>query len=85
MHINDNMPVGEIVRAVAHEVAGIRMGHLDPHDFYDYDTGERYPTDAETAIKLLSATIEEIKQLQAHSCRWTQDDYCSICGADGRA
>ena len=29
--------------------------------------------------------LRELLAIRTHSCQWNEDDYCSICGADGRA
>lgn len=37
------------------------------------------------AIAILESTHTELCELERHSHIWNDDDYCSICGADGRA
>lgn len=39
----------------------------------------------EVAIAELRGAAREIKRLRAHAHDWGADDYCRICGADGRA
>jgi hypothetical protein len=39
----------------------------------------------DASIGLLKRYRREIQQLAGHTHRWDDDDYCSICGADGRA
>ena len=48
----------------------------------DYDATER-PYDE--AIRILKHTLERIEMLKNHTHQWNDDDYCDICGADGRA
>jgi len=37
------------------------------------------------AIRRLRFVAREIKALRTHAHEWSADDYCVICGADGRA
>lgn len=37
------------------------------------------------AIAILKRAHAELCELEGHAHRWNSDDYCSICGADGRA
>jgi hypothetical protein len=37
------------------------------------------------AIALLKRAHAELSELEAHAHVWGDDDYCAICGADGRA
>lgn len=37
------------------------------------------------AIKELREVARELKSLNGHCHKWNDNDYCSICGADGRA
>lgn len=37
------------------------------------------------AILALKRAHAELTELEGHSHKWGSDDYCSICGADGRA
>lgn len=39
----------------------------------------------DAAIGLLKRYRREMQSLAGHSHRWNEDDYCSVCGADGRA
>lgn len=39
----------------------------------------------DAAIGLLKRCRREMQTLAGHAHRWNDDDYCSICGADGRA
>lgn len=41
--------------------------------------------DIDAAIGYLKEYREQIQRLAGHSHKWNEDDYCSICGADGRA
>lgn len=33
----------------------------------------------------LLAALADVRELRAHAHVWGENDYCSICGADGRA
>jgi hypothetical protein len=33
----------------------------------------------------LEAAKEDVRELLGHEHQWNENDYCSICGADGRA
>jgi hypothetical protein len=37
------------------------------------------------AIAELEALIVELRVLQTHEHQWDSEDYCYICGSDGRA
>ena len=41
--------------------------------------------DIDHAIGALKRFRSEMQWLAGHAHRWSDDDYCSICGADGRA
>lgn len=41
--------------------------------------------DIDRTIGFLKHYRAEIQRLAGHTHRWNGDDYCSICGADGRA
>jgi hypothetical protein len=34
---------------------------------------------------ILTSAAEDVRELLDHSHQWNENDYCSICGADGRA
>ena len=36
-------------------------------------------------VEILKHYIEEVETLRNHVCEWDENDYCIICGADGRA
>jgi hypothetical protein len=36
-------------------------------------------------IGMLKRTRAEVQALRSHAHKWNSDDYCSVCGADGRA
>lgn len=35
--------------------------------------------------KELTDAVERVRELRTHAHKWNADDYCSICGRDGRA
>ena len=41
--------------------------------------------DIDHVISMLKRFRAEVQQLSGHAHRWNDDDYCSLCGADGRA
>jgi hypothetical protein len=41
--------------------------------------------DIDATIGYLKHFRREMQALAGHEHRWNEDDYCSICGADGRA
>ena len=44
------------------------------------------PINAYKALReALQATLREVDALDGHIHQWNQDDYCDLCGADGRA
>lgn len=79
-----------IDRARSEEI-GMRLGHLDPRDLEDYDPEQPEtvetmpPTKAEKLQQLLTDAIEELKTLRGHRCEFSEEDYCIVCGLDGRA
>jgi hypothetical protein len=57
---------------------------------YADNAGEEPPyrealKDIDAAIGALKAARREMQALAGHRHRWNSDDYCTICGADGRA
>jgi hypothetical protein len=59
----------EIARIVRYE----RMGPSDA------------PLDFDDLISQIDTFRASVLELRDHRCVWTSDDYCGICGADGRA
>lgn len=54
----------------------------------DYDGKHPYRQaldDIDRTIGQLKRFRHEIQRLSKHAHRWNSDDYCDICGADGRA
>jgi len=41
--------------------------------------------DAEAEIMYLKQYIADLKELRTHEHQWDSNDYCTLCGADGRA
>lgn len=41
--------------------------------------------DIDHALGMLKRFRAEVQRLSGHTHRWNENDYCSICGADGRA
>lgn len=64
--------------------AAIRMA--DQSDRHANDIGE---SEYATALRDLKAELVDfiaaIDEIVSHQHRWNENDYCSICGADGRA
>lgn len=79
------------IKAAQDEETGLRLGHLDLRDLDDYDpeqpeTVENIPpTRAEKLEQVLTDAIEELKTLREHQCQFSEEDYCTVCGLDGRA
>jgi len=36
-------------------------------------------------IQSLRMDLDDLVELRRHACSWDDNDYCVICGADGRA
>ena len=52
------------------------------------DEGNAYDDAIEVLSKLqafIDTSLVEIKELKAHFHQWSEDEYCVVCGADGRA
>lgn len=41
--------------------------------------------DIDHAIGMLKRYRAEVQALATHAHEWNSDDYCNVCGADGRA
>lgn len=73
------------------EETGMRLGYIDPRDLADYDpekpeTADNLPpTKAEKLQRLLTDALEELATVREHRCSFDSQDYCTICGLDGRA
>lgn len=60
------------------ELEHIRLGYFDPMEL-DRD-------DKLTALRrLCERKIEQIDAMLSHRCEFSDDDYCVVCGLDGRA
>ena len=77
--------IGQFPRRAAQDtelmdLAGFYEGDEEWEDFYT-----NAQKDLESIIQAAEAAHEEINQLRLHAHDWNEDDYCSMCGADGRA
>lgn len=55
-------------------------------DQYAYEIGEHELATALTELRSdLVQAIADIDTIRNHTHQWNENDYCSICGADGRA
>lgn len=70
--------IGRAIEDGRKELASIRLGHVE---FEDDDEKTRLQALREACER----AIAEIDELAAHRCAFTADDYCSVCGLDGRA
>lgn len=61
------------------------------NQYYELGDAEGMPpyrqalNEIDAAIGRLKAARREMQQIAGHAHRWNDDDYCSVCGADGRA
>lgn len=91
---NLDAPMDRLVRHAVdrarYEETQLRLGCLDPRDL----RGGSYEEDSEaSAGELLSESLQrlfehaarELAGLRSHGCEFGEDDYCAICGLDGRA
>src|SRR5215471_19062943 len=88
---------GELTALQWLEIAATRGSHLAVQLARETATiqpsiGDEGPTayegtlaELETVISVLRQAQKEIKALAAHLHAWNDQEYCSICGADGRA
>lgn len=51
----------------------------------DYDPVRQRQRELSHLIGRLKRTHAELESLRTHQHEWGSDDYCMICGADGRA
>lgn len=78
----------QAVEQVRQEEIGMRLGYIDPRDLADYDPDkpENMPKSrAEKLENLLTDALRELATLQEHRCNFNSQDYCTVCGLDGRA
>lgn len=83
------------IQAANQEEAGLRLGHLDLRDLADYDAethefaaaGPTRPRSrADELIEQMRGAIDSLERLSSHACSFDPEtDYCTLCGADGRA
>lgn len=55
----------------------------------DYEIANMYGEKVEETYAMLADALEayarEVRGYENHAHQWNDDDYCSVCGADGRA
>jgi len=47
--------------------------------------GEAGPSPYLELKKMLGQGIRDVRHVERHTHKWGENDYCQICGADGRA
>ena len=81
----------QAINAAREEETGMRLGFIDVRDLADYDSEKPEtvenlpPTKAEKLEQLLTGAIEELKTLREHRCTFDSEQWCTVCGLDGRA
>jgi hypothetical protein len=61
----------------------IELANRDQQYFYDSGVADCQSPLGELEDQL-SAALEEVKAMRRHVHDWGEDDYCVVCGADGR-
>lgn len=72
--------IDHLLQQARSEEQHLRMGAISETDF-----DEEYPSAYQRARGALLRAARELRALRNHRCRWSADDYCVICGTDGRA
>jgi hypothetical protein len=93
VHIHNNaiivQPGEPLAESVERLTSRLESEAMRSNEFADL-AGEpseypRYLADIDHTIGQLKRFRAQLQALSGHAHRWDENDYCSICGADGRA